>query len=128
MRNTLVLSALVLLLSLPGAVMAEEAATESVEEVEMRGIVEEDILPILVEQGVELLFGRWNQATTTPGLHYWFPTPIGRTITQKNTWRRSALITRTESTCSGKRAAPYRSGYRGDREYRRDREAAIRNP
>ena len=35
------------------------------------------------EQGVELLFGRWNQATTTPGLHYWFPTPIGRTITPK---------------------------------------------
>ncbi len=42
MRNTLFLSALVLLLTLPGAVMAEEAATESVEEVEMRGIVEED--------------------------------------------------------------------------------------
>ena len=35
------------------------------------------------EQGVELLFGRWNQATTTPGLHYWFPTPIGQTITPK---------------------------------------------
>ncbi len=35
------------------------------------------------EQGVELLFGRWNQATTTPGLHYWFPAPIGRVITPK---------------------------------------------
>ena len=35
------------------------------------------------EQGVELLFGRWNQATTTPGLHYWFPVPIGQTITPK---------------------------------------------
>ena len=35
------------------------------------------------EQGVELLFGRWNQATTAPGLHYWFPAPIGRAITPK---------------------------------------------
>ncbi len=41
MRNTLVLSALVLLLSQPTGVMAEEAATESVEDVEMRGIVGE---------------------------------------------------------------------------------------
>ncbi len=41
MRNTLVLSALVLLLSQPTGAMAEEAATESVEEVEMRGIVGE---------------------------------------------------------------------------------------
>jgi len=29
------------------------------------------------EQGVELLFGKWTGATTEPGLHYWFPTPIG---------------------------------------------------
>jgi len=35
------------------------------------------------EQGVELLFGKWNDATTTPGLHYFFPTPIGQTITPK---------------------------------------------
>ena len=35
------------------------------------------------EQGVELLFGKWNGATTTPGLHYFFPTPIGKTITPK---------------------------------------------
>ena len=41
MRNTLVLSALVLLLSQPTGAMAEEAATESVEDVEMRGIVGE---------------------------------------------------------------------------------------
>ena len=27
------------------------------------------------EQGVELLFGKWNQTTTEPGLHYFFPTP-----------------------------------------------------
>ena len=35
------------------------------------------------EQGVELLFGRWNQATAAPGLHYWFPAPIGQAITPK---------------------------------------------
>ena len=35
------------------------------------------------EQGVELLFGRWNNATTQPGLHYFFPRPIGQVITPK---------------------------------------------
>ena len=35
------------------------------------------------EQGVELLFGKWNQATTEPGLHYFFPTPMGKTLTPK---------------------------------------------
>jgi len=35
------------------------------------------------EQGVELLFGKWNESTTQPGLHYFFPTPIGQTITPK---------------------------------------------
>ena len=35
------------------------------------------------EQGIELLFGKWNQTTTQPGLHYFFPTPIGKTITPK---------------------------------------------
>ena len=35
------------------------------------------------EQGVELLFGRWNGQTTEPGLHYFFPTPIGQTVTPK---------------------------------------------
>ena len=35
------------------------------------------------EQGVELLFGKWNNQTTQPGLHYFFPTPIGQTITPK---------------------------------------------
>ena len=34
------------------------------------------------EQGIELLFGKWNQTTTEPGLHYFFP-PIGQTITPK---------------------------------------------
>ncbi len=33
------------------------------------------------EQGVELLFGRWTGATTEPGLHYWFPAPIGEVVT-----------------------------------------------
>lgn len=32
------------------------------------------------EQGVELLFGRFVK-TTTPGLNYWFPTPIGEVLT-----------------------------------------------
>ena len=35
------------------------------------------------EQGIELLFGKWNQTTTEPGLHYFFPTPIGKTMTPK---------------------------------------------
>ena len=35
------------------------------------------------EQGIELLFGKWNQMTTEPGLHYFFPTPIGKTMTPK---------------------------------------------
>ena len=35
------------------------------------------------EQGIELLFGKWNETTTTPGLHYFFPTPIGKTVTPK---------------------------------------------
>ena len=35
------------------------------------------------EQGIELLFGKWNQATTEPGLHFFFPTPIGKTMTPK---------------------------------------------
>ena len=35
------------------------------------------------EQGVELLFGKWNNQTTEPGLHYFFPSPIGQTITPK---------------------------------------------
>ena len=35
------------------------------------------------EQGIELLFGKWNQTTTVPGLHYFFPTPIGKVLTPK---------------------------------------------
>ena len=35
------------------------------------------------EQGIELLFGKWNQVTTEPGLHYFFPTLIGKTLTPK---------------------------------------------
>ncbi|MDC0862023.1 FtsH protease activity modulator HflK [Alphaproteobacteria bacterium] len=35
------------------------------------------------EQGVELLFGKWNESTTSPGLHYFFPTPIGKVLTPK---------------------------------------------
>ena len=35
------------------------------------------------EQGIELLFGKWNETTTDPGLHYFFPRPIGQTITPK---------------------------------------------
>ena len=27
------------------------------------------------EQGVELLFGKWNESTTAPGLHYFFSNP-----------------------------------------------------
>jgi len=35
------------------------------------------------EQGIELLFGKWNGSTTQPGLHYFFPSPIGQTVTPK---------------------------------------------
>ncbi len=41
MRNTLILSALVLLLSLPGSAEAKKIVLESVAEVEIRGIVGE---------------------------------------------------------------------------------------
>ena len=30
------------------------------------------------EQGVELLFGEYLPEPTSPGLHYWFPAPIGK--------------------------------------------------
>ncbi len=37
------------------------------------------------EQGVELLFGKWNETTTEPGLHWWPPGPIGEVQTPKVT-------------------------------------------
>lgn len=36
------------------------------------------------EQGVELLFGKWQQ-TTGPGLHWWPPAPVGEVFTPKVT-------------------------------------------
>ncbi len=33
------------------------------------------------QQGVQLLFGKWDGRTTQPGLHYWFPSPIGEVQT-----------------------------------------------
>ena len=35
------------------------------------------------EQGIELLFGKWNQTPIEPGLHYFFPVPIGKVMTLK---------------------------------------------
>ena len=37
------------------------------------------------EQGVELLFGDWGGTTTQPGLHWWWPSPIGEVQTPKVT-------------------------------------------
>ncbi|MGH6622033.1 MAG: FtsH protease activity modulator HflK [Alphaproteobacteria bacterium] len=37
------------------------------------------------EQGVELIFGKWNGATTQQGLHWNWPTPIGGVFTPKVT-------------------------------------------
>lgn len=37
------------------------------------------------EQGVELVFGRWDGKTTTPGLNYNWPSPIGQRETPKVT-------------------------------------------
>ncbi|MHA1564377.1 MAG: FtsH protease activity modulator HflK [Alphaproteobacteria bacterium] len=37
------------------------------------------------EQGVVLTFGKWNGTTTGPGLHYWWPSPIGERMTPKVT-------------------------------------------
>jgi len=37
------------------------------------------------EQGVELLFGKWNGVTTDSGLHWWPPEPIGEVETPKVT-------------------------------------------
>lgn len=38
------------------------------------------------EQGVELRFGKWNQRTELPGLHYHFPWPIETKFTPKVTF------------------------------------------
>lgn len=65
------------------------------------------------EQGVELLFGRWNGTTTPPGLHFWFPAPIGEVVTpnteQTNRtdvgFRASATAdTRVSGNASGRRS------------------------
>ncbi|NLF16141.1 MAG: FtsH protease activity modulator HflK [Lentisphaerae bacterium] len=54
------------------------------------------------EQGVELLFGKW-QYTTGPGLHWWPPAPIGEVVTPK--------VTRVNRTEVGFRdAAPGQRG------------------
>jgi len=37
------------------------------------------------EQGVELVFGKWNMLTTTEGLHWNWPSPIGAVYTPKVT-------------------------------------------
>lgn len=37
------------------------------------------------EQGVELLFGKWNGATTAPGLHWWPSEPVGEVLKPKVT-------------------------------------------
>ena len=62
------------------------------------------------EQGIELLFGKWNQSTTEPGLHYFFPTPIGKTITPKvEAIRKINIGFRTTSDMLGSRSNAARS-------------------
>lgn len=48
------------------------------------------------EQGVELLFGEYVQ-TTPPGLHMWFPTPVGEVLTP--------TVTRTQQITIGYRGS-----------------------
>ena len=36
------------------------------------------------EQGVELLFGKWNESTTAPGLHYFFPNAHWKSFNTKS--------------------------------------------
>jgi len=48
------------------------------------------------EQGVELLFGRFVQ-TTQPGLHVWFPAPVGEVLTP--------TVTRTQQITIGYRGS-----------------------
>jgi membrane protease subunit HflK len=49
------------------------------------------------EQGVELLFGKWEN-TTAPGLHLWFPPPVGQVLKPK--------VTRVNSMDIGFRGTP----------------------
>jgi len=51
------------------------------------------------EQGVELVFGKWNETTTTEGLHWNWPRPLGQVYTPKVTRSNQTNIgTRVEET------------------------------
>ena len=58
------------------------------------------------EQGVELLFGKWTGATTEPGLHYWFPSPVGEVITPSVARINRVDIGFRGAGESGRRSAP----------------------
>jgi membrane protease subunit HflK len=66
------------------------------------------------EQGVQLLFGKWV-STTTSGLNWWFPPPIGSVIKPK--------VTRVNSLDIGFRGAP--TDARGGRSTARPEEALM---
>ncbi len=56
-------------------------------------------------QGVVLTFGEWNEVTTGPGLHYWFPAPIGEVLTPQVT-----RVNRTDIGFRGESDTPTRGG------------------
>lgn len=66
------------------------------------------------EQGVQLLFGKWV-STTTSGLNWWFPPPIGSVLKPK--------VTRVNSLDIGFRGAP--TDARGGRSTARPEEALM---
>jgi modulator of FtsH protease HflK len=66
------------------------------------------------EQGVQLLFGKWV-STTTSGLNWWFPPPIGSVLKPK--------VTRVNSLDIGFRGAP--TDTRGGRSTARPEEALM---
>ncbi len=60
------------------------------------------------ERGVELLFGaKVSDSTTAPGLHFWFPSPIGRVYTP-NVEQTNEILVGFRGTGAGSRAATVR--------------------
>ena len=60
------------------------------------------------ERGVELLFGaKISDSTTAPGLHFWFPSPIGRVYTP-NVEQTNEILVGFRGTGAGSRAATVR--------------------
>lgn len=60
------------------------------------------------ERGVELLFGEWNGNVTSPGLHWWPPSPIGEVLTPAVTQINRLNIGFRDASDAGGRGAAQR--------------------